>query len=137
MRQLQTVPLASVFRFAGWIGILIIAVLSLVPGAERPHTGAPSQIEHYAAYLLVGFVLALGYVQNRSVVSIGLLLVLYAGLLEFAQLFIPGRSARVIDILVSAMGAWTGIVLAFVFYYRNVIHQRSQPTSFQNHRCVQ
>jgi VanZ family protein len=133
MRQLQTAPLASVFRLAGWIGVLIIAVLSLVPGAERPHTGAPSQIEHYAAYLLVGFALALGYVQNRSVVTIGLLLVLYAGLLEFAQLFIPGRSARVLDVLVSAMGAWTGIMLAFLFHYRNVIRRRRQPT-FQNQR---
>ena len=135
MRKLQTVPLASVFRLAGWIGVLIIAVLSLVPGAERPHTGAPSQIEHYVAYLLVGFVLALGYVQNRGVVTIGLLLALYAGLLEL--LFIPGRSARVIDILVSAVGAWTGIVLAFVFYHRSVIRQRSQPTSFQNHRSIE
>src|SRR5215471_2557580 len=123
MRQPQTVPLASVFCLAGWIGVLIIAVLSLVPGAERPHTGAPSQIEHYAAYLLVGFVLALGYIQNRSVVTIGLLLVFYAGLLEFAQLFIPGRSARVVDALVSAMGGWTGTMLAFVFH-RNVIQRR-------------
>ena len=120
MRKLQTVPLASVFRLAGWIGVLIIAVLSLVPGAERPHTGAPSQIEHYSAYLLVGFVLALGYIQNRGVVTIGLLLVFYACLLEFAQLFIPGRYARVVDALVSAMGAWTGIMLAFVFH-RNLI----------------
>ena len=118
MRQLpefEGIPLTCIFRWLGWVGVLIIGVLSLLPGAARPHTGAPSPLEHYAAYLLVGFFLALGYPRRRNILAIAFLLALYAGLLECAQLYIPGRTARLIDALVSSMGAWTGIIFALLF----------------------
>ena len=118
MRQLpqfESIPLTCIFRWVGWFGLLIIAVLSLLPGAARPHTGAPSQLEHYAAYLMVGFFLALGYPRRRNILAIAFFLALYAGLLECAQLYIPGRTARLIDALVSSRGAGTGITFALAF----------------------
>ena len=69
MRQVESLPLTRIFRWAGWVGVLAIAVLSLVPRSARPHTGAPSQLEHYAAYLLVGFFFALGYSQKRALLN--------------------------------------------------------------------
>ena len=34
---------------AGWLGIVVIAVLSLVPGDYRPHTFLPGPAEHVLA----------------------------------------------------------------------------------------
>ena len=39
------------FRAAGYAAILLIGVLSLIPGTLRPETGAPGQFEHFVAYL--------------------------------------------------------------------------------------
>jgi hypothetical protein len=35
----------------GWIAVIVIAVLSLVPGAYRPHTSLPRQAEHIVCNL--------------------------------------------------------------------------------------
>ena len=131
MRQLpefEGIPLTCIFRWLGWVGVLIIGVLSLLPGAARPHTGAPSQLEHYAAYLLVGFFLALGYPRRRNILAIAFFLALYAGLLECAQLYIPGRTARLIDALVGSIGAWTGIIFALAFSRLNSTRRLPQLT---------
>ena len=48
------------FRAAGYAAILLIGVLSLVPGTLRPETGAPGQFEHFVAYLGAATFLALG-----------------------------------------------------------------------------
>ena len=48
------------FRAAGYAAILLIGVLSLVPGTLRPETGAPGQFEHFVAYLGAAALLALG-----------------------------------------------------------------------------
>ena len=46
--------LQSAAMVMGWIGVVAIAVLSLVPGSLRPHTGLPGQMEHALAYGLTG-----------------------------------------------------------------------------------
>ena len=48
------------FRAAGYAAILLIGVLSLIPGTLRPETGAPGQFEHFVAYLGAAALLALG-----------------------------------------------------------------------------
>jgi hypothetical protein len=88
------------FPLGRMLGVLVIAVPSLVPGRARPHTGAAGQLWHYAAYLLVGSFLAHSATRRGGPLS----LALYAGLLECAPLFIPGLSAKLIDALVSAIG---------------------------------
>ena len=88
--------------------IAAIAVLSLVPGAERPHTGAPGRVEHFVAYGGTGFLLALGYLgwRQRLVAWIGLAGV--SGVFEILQNFIPGRSPSLFDALASSGGLTLG-----------------------------
>ena len=100
------------FRAAGYAAILLIGVLSLVPGTLRPETGAPGQFEHFVAYLGAATFLALGS-DKASQRWQGLWLVPFAAALEIAQHFVPGRHSRFSDFAVSSVGAILGIIVAF------------------------
>ncbi|WP_298964702.1 VanZ family protein [uncultured Methylobacterium sp.] len=95
---------------ASMAAVAVICVLSLVPGNERPHTGAPGQVEHFIAYCLTGAVLALRLRSRRTGIILGL--VVLAGVLETGQIWVPGRTAQVVDFLASSAGAVTGTLLA-------------------------
>jgi VanZ family protein len=99
------------WQACGWLGVIAIAVLSLVPGTARPHVLAVSQLEHLAAYAATAAALALGHPGRRNLIVIALLLAVYAAALEVAQLWVPGRSARLIDAAAGALGAWIGVSL--------------------------
>ena len=101
-------------RAVGWLGVVAITVLSLVPGSFRPHVLAVSQFEHVAAYALTAVALVLGYPGRRAPRTIVLLLTFYAALMELAQLFIPGRNASLIDIAAGGLGAGIGAMLVLL-----------------------
>jgi VanZ family protein len=107
----KQIKLAS--QLGGFLAIIIIAVLSLVPGSMRPHTGAPSQFEHVAAYVLAAGLLTVGYDNRRYPAVIALFLSIFSGALEIAQIQIPGRNAAVLDFVASSLGALIGCSLAW------------------------
>ncbi len=84
-------------RALAFARIAAIAVLSLVPGAERPHTGMPGRAEHFVAYGGTGFLLALGYLGWRQRLVAWTGLAAASGLYEILQNFIPGRSPSLFD----------------------------------------
>jgi VanZ family protein len=109
-------PLVSavdrILRIAGYACVVLIGILSLLPGTLRPDTGAPGKLEHLIAYLGAATLLALG----RSVPHQrwqALWLIPCAGALELAQLYIPERHARFSDFVVSSIGAALGLAIAF------------------------
>jgi VanZ family protein len=94
-----------------WLGLLGITILSLVPLKLRPHIFAVSQFEHVGAYFITGVALALAFRTRTALVAICISLSLLAAALEVAQLWIPGRNARLIDWVASSSGAWAGIAV--------------------------
>ncbi len=102
----------NILQVAGYTAVLTIGVLSLLPGALRPDTGAPGQLEHLIAYFGTSVILASRPSMPDRRWRASLLLVPYAGALELAQLFVPGRHARFSDFLVSSVGALLGAVAA-------------------------
>jgi hypothetical protein len=46
-------------RVMAWMGILAIVILSVVPAADRPVTGAGQLLEHLTAFAIVGGAFAL------------------------------------------------------------------------------
>ena len=89
----------------------LLVLLSVVPGAYRPHTGAPGDLEHLLAYGLTAAALALGWRSPSQVMGIILGLFVLACGLEGAQLFVPGRGADWVTALVSGFGGLCGVVL--------------------------
>jgi len=105
----------AIVRGAGFFGVLAIIVLSLVPGAYRPHTGLPGQAEHFIAYCSTALALTLGFssIASRAVIAGGL--VLLAGSMEILQLWVPGRHSAVMDAVASSLGGFLGIILGHIF----------------------
>ncbi|MFG1343314.1 VanZ family protein [Xanthobacter autotrophicus DSM 431] len=90
---------------------LVITVLSLLPGNERPHTGYSGNAEHFAAYAGAASVTALAF-RSWAPVWLVLPFSLASALFEVAQLFIPGRSSGVDNWFFSTFGALVGVLLA-------------------------
>ena len=97
-------------RIAAWVLTAAIVVLSLVPPTLRFETSAPHSVEHFAIYVATGFAFGLGYKQRHDLLAI--LLVIFTGSIEIAQLFVPGRHARISDFIIDAMAACIGLVIA-------------------------
>ena len=105
---------------AGYVGYVMIVVLSLLPAQTRPHTGVGGEYEHWVAYALVGGVFAAGYSARRAWLFAALALTGTAAVLELLQNFIPGRTPEFTGFLASSLGAWFGIFLVAltVFFLR-------------------
>ncbi len=88
-----------------------IAVLSLVPGEDRPNTGMPGRIEHALAYAIAAFVTRLAFRRIASRWQ-ALAFSVAAGLFEIGQIWVPGRNATVGDWAASTAGAVVGVIVA-------------------------
>jgi VanZ family protein len=95
-------------RAAAWILAIAILVLSLVPSGLRPDTDLPHYPEHFLIFFMTGCAFGLGY--SRTLGRLAMLLVLFAGLVEIAQLFESSRHARVSDFLIDTFALWVGLI---------------------------
>jgi VanZ family protein len=94
-------------RAVAWALAALIVVLSLVPAALRPQTGAPHGVEHFAIFAATGMAFGLGYERRHSLIAV--LLVLFAAAVECAQLAVPGRHARLSDFIVDSLALCVGL----------------------------
>jgi VanZ family protein len=107
----STIPVLRKSAYcAGWLLILAITVLSVVPAAWRPETSAPHNLEHFAIFWLTGFAFGLAYDRKPAVVITAL--VMFSGAIEIAQVLIPDRHSRAGDFIVDAVAASIGAVIA-------------------------
>lgn len=95
---------------ATWIFLAAIVFLSLASPSLRPVTMLPHNLEHAGIFALAGLAVGLGYPKHllRNMIA----LTVFAGAIELAQLFAPGRHARWIDFAVDAFAACLGVGLA-------------------------
>jgi VanZ family protein len=100
-------------RIVAWSLATAIVVLSVVPPAFRPVTAAPHGSEHFLIYGAAGLAFGLGYERKHGLLAI--LLLIFTGSVELAQLFVPGRHARLSDFIVDASAIWTGLIGASLF----------------------
>jgi VanZ family protein len=97
-------------RTLNWFLTLAIVVLSLVPPSLRPVTPLPHKGEHFAIFMIWGLAFAAGYRIN--IVYQLVCAVLFTGAIEFAQYWVPGRHARISDLVVDTGAACFGILYA-------------------------
>jgi VanZ family protein len=97
-------------RVVAWALAVVVALLSVVPPDSRPVTVVPHDFEHFAIFFATGFAFGVGY--TRRPVMVVVMLILFAGLVEIAQVFVPARHARFSDFIVDALAACTGALLS-------------------------
>ena len=109
----QNVLIERTCQLAAWLLLLGIIVLSLVPPSLRPVTYASHGLEHLAIFLATGFAFAIGYPKRRSLQMIAL--PAFAGAIEIAQVWAPGRHPRFSDFLTDAAAACIGVGVPLIF----------------------
>ncbi len=107
-------------RLAAWLLAVVITVLSLVPPELRPETGVPHNLEHAAIFAATGFAFGFGYSRPRLTM---VALVIFAGAIELAQTFVPGRHARLSDFIVDAVTMCVAVAAGSIVAIR-ILQQR-------------
>ena len=82
------------------------------------------KLAHYTLYFILGilsFLVVKDYSINKKLIIYSLLICfLYACSDEFHQLFIIGRSARVLDVMIDTFGSLCGISVFYIFNKKNI-----------------
>ena len=94
-----------------WMGVIIIISAQPDQALNFGQTTLVSKLAHVGEYAILGACIqwALG---ARPAWPAWLMTLAYAATDEFHQTFVPGRTARVTDVLIDAAGAAAGIALA-------------------------
>jgi VanZ like family len=90
--------------------ILTVTVLSLLPGDVVPKVGLSDKVSHFIAYTATAAFGLLGY--RTAVLQIAIGVIGLGGAIEIVQIFVPGRSADIIDFIVDIVGVAAGVALA-------------------------
>lgn len=81
------------------------------------------KFQHFAAYSILSFMLSLAFlvqdkhraVKEKYLIMAVLVSSVYGTLDEIHQIFVPGRSADVFDLIADAIGSVTGAMLFYFF----------------------
>ncbi len=111
-------------RTAAWLTFTVIVVVTLASPEYRPTTVLAHDLEHALAFALLGSLFGLAYPGNRLGVALGAAPVI--AVLEALQLWMPGRHARLEDLVVNLLAFW--IALAAINLGRAVA-ARNEATS--------
>ena len=93
-------------------GVLAVIALSLLPNESLPEIGMWDKLNHALAYGVLAVLGGLGLKGWRSVLMMGIGLVVLGAGLELAQSVIPDRSSSVYDALANFVGVTFGSVAA-------------------------
>jgi VanZ family protein len=104
--------LKSLIRAVAWLTLACIIFLSLGPPEVRPNTPLPHILEHAGIFVAAGIAFAAGYPLREWLLTAGA--VFFCAGLEFAQLAVPGRHARLSDFIVDAVAALAGLLVASI-----------------------
>jgi VanZ family protein len=111
LRQEDPNNVRKIASIAFWFLAAIIIALSLVPPQLRPVSGAPHDIEHFAIFFVTGVAFGVGY-GHKLFWALSAQLI-FAGIIEVAQISVPGRHARLSDFVVDALASCGGVLLAY------------------------
>jgi VanZ family protein len=100
-----------VARLAGWLLFVVIVLLNLSPPSYRPVTSAGHNLEHFLIYLALGVTFGVGYARRWWLLALGLVGLTAA--VEFGQLFVPGRHARLKDLVIDAGAVCLGVAIVW------------------------
>jgi VanZ family protein len=104
--------LRTLCRIGLALSILTICVLSLLPEDELPDTDLSDKVSHLIAY---GEITAIGLLSFRgrlSMIAVPLCVVALGGALEIGQMFVPSRSADLLDFAANCIGVAVGYGVA-------------------------
>ncbi len=97
-------------RIAFVIGLLAVILLSLLPQEVLPDPGTWDKLNHAMAYGVLVLAGGLGFRGLRSLLLVGIGLLILGIALEIAQAALPHRSASAYDVLANFIGISLGSI---------------------------
>ena len=110
--NLDSASVQQASRIAGWLLLAALVFVSVSPAFLRPVTPLGHTREHFLVHLLLGLAFGIGYAKRWWLLALSLIVL--TGTIELAQLFVPGRHARLRDFVIDAGAACLGIGLAWI-----------------------
>jgi VanZ family protein len=98
-----------------WLPVAAIFLLSVVPPSLRPVLG-PHVVEHAVAFGIAGIWFAAA--KRQPLWMLLAAAVAFACAIEFLQLFVHGRHARLRDLVVDLLAAGAGTVIGYLIRQR-------------------
>jgi VanZ family protein len=95
----------------GWLLLAVIVFLTLSPASYRPVTKLGHNLEHFLIHLALGITFGVGYAKRWWLLVLAL--VGLTAVVEFAQLFVPGRHARLKDLVIDAGAVCLGVAIVW------------------------
>ncbi len=95
-------------RTAFFIGLVAVAALSLLPQETIPETGLWDKWNHTLAYAVLALAGGVGFQGWRSMLMVGIGLVVLGAGLELAQSVTPDRDGSIYDALANLIGVAIG-----------------------------
>jgi VanZ family protein len=97
-------------KSAFFIGFMAVIALSLLPQEILPETGTWDKFNHALAYGVLALSGGLGFKGRRSLLMVGIGLIVLGAGLELAQSVIPDRDGSITDTLANFVGVAMGSV---------------------------
>ena len=114
----MTALLRRVMPYAFGFCLMVLAVLSWLPGDDLPRTGLAGKFEHFVAYAGTMLIGGLAWPDRRRTPMLVGGLMSYAAVMELGQLVAPGRHASIWDFLAGSAGIVTIAILFRLFMTR-------------------
>lgn len=114
------------YNLFGMLWALFILVLTLLPGSNMPKTTILSfdKIAHFGIFCMLFLLLAVGFtkqytfrpLKKKPVEFAFALSVAYGVVIEIIQIFIPGRSFELLDVVANSIGVGLGLGVFYIIY---------------------
>ena len=107
---------------------LILFTATSLPAYDLPKLGLSDKLQHFSAFLILAVLLNLALLYQRksrflfenAIIATIIICLLYAGLDELHQMFIPGRFAELLDWVADGSGVILGVFL--VYFLKNKLN---------------
>jgi VanZ family protein len=106
-----------------WLTLSLVALLSLLAIPGKQVFQWQDKLSHLVVYMLLFWLLLLAYGKRWSLISLGILLVFFSGLIEVAQSFTGYRQAEWLDLLANMVG----ILVAALSYKALKLYKNANP----------
>ena len=103
---------SQIFKLFFWLALCLVAVLSMLAVPGQQIFQGQDKRSHLLVYMILFALLLLAYGKRWSLISLGILLACFSGLIEVAQSFTGSRQAEWLDLLANILG----ILVAALFY---------------------
>jgi VanZ family protein len=100
-----------------WVTLCLVTALSVLAMPGQQIFQWQDKLIHLVGYMLLFWVFLLAYGKQCNLVSLGILLALFGGLIEVAQSFTAYRQAEWLDLLANIVGILVAALLYKLFKF--------------------